>query len=98
MGVTAVRYKTEYRRSPQQAVDAIGYRVVRCVDHHLLALAVCFGCHAPGDIEWIVCEGVENNLGHLIVRFNRKCTSRDTGRPVEPLVRPPFHAVPAMSR
>ena len=67
VGVATVRHETRRGRRPQQAVDGVGHRGVRRVNHHLPALAVGLGGDATGDVERGVGMGVEEIFGHFAI-------------------------------
>src|SRR5207237_8796594 len=84
---------------PQHPVDtALRVRVGR-VDQHLLSLRERLAGEAANHLQALGGVEIKIDAGHLLSAWRRaKRTRSGTGRPVEPFSRPPFHAVPAMSR
>src|SRR2546430_4885757 len=95
----AVRHEADRRPGPQQLVDAARHLGLGRVDQHALFLRYGLAGEPAGDLQSVPGVEVEVDGSHFLPAWriaNR--TSSGTGLAVDPFSRPPFQAVPAMSR
>ena len=90
--VAAVRNEGQRGLRPQQAVDAGRHGLIRGIDQHVQFLPPRLGHQLARDGELVGRMGVKTDRRHQRwpSRSIRYCTSRGTGRPVEPLLSRPL--------